>query len=126
MITTELNLNSLEFKFREALRGCIPFFLRDVNLGDVVQTVAKDGRKYVLDHVARQSGRYTFRAWLGNSFHPREEIAGELSELGALLEWSSRNLLAIDAVDSSSAKVIADCLAAHEAAGRLEYETGRS
>lgn len=105
---------------------CIPFFLRDVNLGDIVQTVAKDGWKYILDRVIQDSGRYTFRAWFGNSFYPRDEIAGELRAKGALLEWSSRDLLAIDAADSEQAKLIAGCLATQEDAGRLEYETGRT
>lgn len=97
-----------------------------MNLGDVVQTVAKNERKYVLECVVRQSGRYTFRVWFGNSLYPRAEIASELSALGALLEWSSRNLLAIDAADSKHAKVTAGCLADHEVVGLLEYETGRS
>ena len=36
---------------------CIPFFLYDVSLGDVVAT----NPDYVLDRVVRASGRYTFR-----------------------------------------------------------------
>lgn len=105
---------------------CIPFFLYDIALGDVVTTVPKDGRKFVVDKVVEPSGRYVFRVWFGESFQPRDEIAQELKSLGALIEWSSRNLLAIDAVDGEHAQLVADFLAKSEAAGQLVYETGRS
>ena len=101
---------------------CIPFFAYDLALGDVVETDAS----YMFTRVVEPSGRYTFRVWFGNSSHPREEVADELEGLGALLEWSSRNLLAVDAIDADHAQVVADCLAEHERGGRLEYETGRS
>jgi hypothetical protein len=45
---------------------CIPFFLYDVALGGVVQTDAS----YELACVAEPSGRFVFRAWFGDSFHP--------------------------------------------------------
>lgn len=104
---------------------CIPFFLFNVALGDVVTTSPAQGRKFVLDSVVVPSGRFVFRAWFGQSFHPRGEVAEQLSELGALLEWASANLLAIDAADAARAQVIADYLAEQERAGRLMYETGR-
>jgi Domain of unknown function (DUF4265) len=63
---------------------CIPFFIYDLALGDVVATSAKSGRKYVIDKVVTPSGRYVFRAWFGQSFQPRDEIAGELKALGSL------------------------------------------
>ena len=56
---------------------CIPFFLFDVSLGDIVETGVKGSRKYVLDRVVSPSGRYVFRVWFGESFHPREEIGGD-------------------------------------------------
>jgi hypothetical protein len=105
---------------------CIPFFVSDVALGDVVATLPAEDRKFVLDTVVTPSGRYVFRAWFGESFHPRAEVAEELRELGALLEPASTNLVAIDAADSDHAQVIADYLAEQERAGRLMYETGRS
>jgi len=101
---------------------CIPFFLYDVALGDVVETDAN----YDLVRVVVASGRFVFRVWFGDSFHPRQEVANELSELGALSEWSSTNLLAVDASDGAHAQSIADYLAEQERAGRLMYETGRS
>lgn len=101
---------------------CIPFFLFDVALGDVVETDVD----FRLSRVIQPSGRSVFRVWFGESFHPRQQIADELVALGALLEWSSVNLLAVDAADRDHARRLADCLFAHEQAGRLTYETGQS
>lgn len=105
---------------------CIPFFVYDLALGDVVATSPRDGRKYVTDRVVAPSGRYVFRVWFGQSFQPRDEIAGELKAMGSLLEWSSSNLLAVDAADSEHAQLVADFLMDREKVGQLVYETGRS
>jgi uncharacterized protein DUF4265 len=101
---------------------CIPFFVYDLALGDVVETDAD----YDVVRVLERSGRFVFRVWFGDAFHPRQEVADELAGLGALLEWSSANLLAVDAADAAQAQEIADYLAEQERAGRLTYETGRS
>jgi uncharacterized protein DUF4265 len=101
---------------------CIPFFVFDVALGDIVETNA---RQDIVD-VVQRSGRFVFRVWFGESFHPRQEIAEQLSDLGALLEWSSDNLLAVDANGASLAQMIADFLGEREGEGQLKYETGRS
>jgi hypothetical protein len=105
---------------------CIPFFVFGLALGDVVATSPRDGRTFVVDKVVEPSGRYVFRVWFGQSFHPRDEIAGELEALGSLIEWSSRNLLAVDAADGEHAQFVADFLTEREKAGHLVYETGRS
>jgi hypothetical protein len=105
---------------------CIPFFVFDVALGDVVATSPRDGRKYVLEKVVKPSGRYVFRVWFGQSLQHRDEVAGELEALGLLSEWSSRNLLAVDAADGEHARLVADFLMEREKAGHLVYETGRS
>jgi hypothetical protein len=105
---------------------CIPFFLYDVALGDTVVTSPEGDRKYVVKAVVDRSGRYVFRVWFGESFHPRQEVAEELESLGCLLEWSSRNLLAVDVAGEKSAQVVANFLAEGEQVGRLVYETGRS
>lgn len=101
---------------------CIPFFLYDVALADVVET----DEDYLVRRVVEPSGRYVFRVWFGETAHPRGEIAEDLGELGALLEWSSVNLLAVDARDHDHAQQIANYLAAAQAGGRLMFETGRS
>jgi hypothetical protein len=61
--------------------------------------------------------------WFGDALHPRQEVA---DELGALLEWSSADLPAVDAADGEHAQLIAGHLAEREGAGRLMFETGRS
>jgi hypothetical protein len=104
---------------------CIPFFLYDVALGDIVETRPDGERKYLLSRVVEPSGRYVFRVRpdlpdVGTA------VAGELEALGALLEWSSPSLLAVDAVDLAHAQPIADLLAQREARGELIYETGRT
>src|SRR4051812_18841200 len=80
---------------------CIPFFVHDIALGDVVLTSPAGGRKYVVKEVVKASGHYAFRVWLGESNTPRGDIADELESLGSLLEWSSSNLVAVDAVDEA-------------------------
>jgi Domain of unknown function (DUF4265) len=67
-----------------------------------------------------------FRVWFGESFHPRDEVAEELKALGSLIEWSSRNLLAVDTTDKEHAQQVAVLLAEREKAGHLVYERGRS
>jgi Domain of unknown function (DUF4265) len=105
---------------------CIPFFLYDVALGDVVRTAPHDDQRYVVDSVIRPAGRFVFRVWFGESFQPREPIIAELHGLGALTERSSVNLLAVDAADDEQAQRVANYLATSERRGDLRYETGRS
>jgi hypothetical protein len=105
---------------------CIPFFPYDVALGDIVVTGLGGDGKYVVEEVVEWSGRYVFRVWFGNSFHPRDPIVDDLTALGSLVEWSSRNLVAVDSVDHQHAEIVAGYLATRETAGDLVYETGRS
>ena len=53
-------------------------------------------------------------------------VSGVSGALGAVLEWSSVNLLAVDAVDQEHAQKIADYLFRGQEQGYLMYETGRS
>ena len=99
---------------------CIPFFAYDLALGDVVET----SDDYLVRDVVQPSGRYVFRVWFGGSFFPRDEVASQLSDLGAVLEWSSVNLLAVDAVDHDLARRVSGWLRDQEREGRLTYETG--
>jgi uncharacterized protein DUF4265 len=104
---------------------CIPFFLYDVALGDVVETRPRGARTYVLHRVTQPSGRYVFRVHfpdraLGSA------VADELTGLGALIEWSSPALLAVDAADQSHAQPIANHLQQAEDQQRLIYETGKT
>lgn len=105
---------------------CIPFFLYDVALGDIVRTADVDGRRYLLDKVVKPSGRYVFRVHFGRSPECRDEVAERLTELDAVLEWSSATLLAIDARNLRHAQQIADFLQERADLHQLIYETGKS
>jgi hypothetical protein len=105
---------------------CIPFFVYDLALGDVVRTAPKGGRRCIVDRVVKPSGRYTFRVWFGKSFHPRDELVEDIQKLGSLIEWSSRNMVAVDAVDAEQAQRVADFLSDREQRQQLIYETGRT
>lgn len=101
---------------------CIPFFAKDLALGDEIDTDSD----FVVRSVVRPSGNYTFRVWLGEqSGEVRTKVLAELEALGADMEWSSENLLALS-VSSEQAQELADSLATFESAGELKYETGRS
>lgn len=101
---------------------CVPFFVYDLALGDIVDTTDN----FDVTRVVEPSGRFVFRVYFGATPWPREELARELIDRGALIEWSSLNLLAVDARDSAHASQIADLLQAQEGEGRLQYETGRT
>jgi hypothetical protein len=96
---------------------CIPF-AADLALGDVVVT---DGDRHVVE-VLRPSGRAVFRVRVdASSTHARGEVARDLRYLGALLEWSSPVLLAVDAADPAVARAVDDYLAGRELRGDLLY-----
>ena len=99
---------------------CIPFFVYNIALGDIVETDANFEIQCVVEH----AGRFVFRIWFGDPTVSREEVAEELQRRGALLEWSSASLLAVDAADSELAQDLADYLHEHEVQGHLVYETG--
>lgn len=101
---------------------CIPFFLYDLALGDVVET---DSR-YNVQRVVNPSGRYTFRAWLADATVSADLVIARLEQSGALVERSSANLVAIDAPDEDHARRVAEVLDALERDAGVTYETGRT
>lgn len=103
---------------------CIPFFLYDIALGDIVSS-RPDGSGLV-ERVVQSSGRYVFRAVLDDAGAPFDDVTAWIKQRGGLIEWSSRHMIAIDTVNKTTAQQLADYLADLEAQGRLEYETGRS
>lgn len=105
---------------------CIPFFVNDVSLGDLVRTQSRDGRTFVLDQVVRPSGHWTFRLWLGESHEDPLTVEAEFVAIGALTEWSSRHLLALDAGTDQQAQAVANKLTQGEKEARWLYETGRT
>lgn len=101
---------------------CIPFFVRDIALGDEVEI----DTDFVLQKVIRHSDQVTFRAWFGDQdSDTRQELAREIEEMKVLMEWSSENLLALS-VPEVEAQRLADYLYSREQWGLLQYETGRS
>lgn len=100
---------------------CIPFFVYDLALGDVVEV---DG-DYVMTLVVEKSGRYVFRVHFSQTGQAKDEVVERLQAVGALAEWSSNSLVALDAPDESHAREVADFLQEQEDAGRLVYETGK-
>lgn len=105
---------------------CIPFFLYDVALGDIVETDVDGERAYLMNRVVKPSGRFVFRIWFGGASHIEGDTPGVLHDVGALLEWSSPNMLAVDARDAAHASTIANLLADRERRGQLIYEMGRT
>jgi len=107
---------------------CIPFFLYDLALGDILKVVTQGGTP-VVEGVAQKSGHHTFRAWFGSAFLPvsRDQLVGELLALpDCLFEWHGQNLLAIDAANDEAANSVARFLENAERRGQLQYETGRT
>lgn len=105
---------------------CIPFFIYDLNLADEVETNL-EGTKYVISKVLKQSGRFTFRAWVSPGAS-RNLIIEEITALGYLLEerWPESRLIAVDAADQEKAQALADLLQDKQHQGLLKYETGRT
>jgi hypothetical protein len=106
---------------------CIPFFLYDLGLGDLVETGPPGDEEYVMRRLIRSAGHQTFRVWFKGTPDPtvRQEVLSELGRLGCLLEWSSENLLAIDAATNEIAKSLGGFLSARHQASRLVYEAAR-
>jgi hypothetical protein len=106
---------------------CIPFFVYDLALGDEVETAPTDGKRYVVQRVTHTSGNFTYRVWFGQSSHPtiKTEVLAEVNRLGALPEWSSPNLRAIN-TDAASAQAMADWLWQRMQQEHLLCETGRT
>jgi hypothetical protein len=100
---------------------CIPFILYGLALGDIVEA----DEHSELTGVIKNSNRSVFRARFGNSAYPRDEIEQGVSELGALVEWSSDDLLAVDAADADTAAAIFAYLEQHQNDGHLMVETGK-
>lgn len=109
-----------EFQFEVC---CIPFFLIDVSLGDIVET----DESYLMTHVVQQSGRCTFRvqADIADDHH-RTDLLSALQRMGALVEWSSESMFAVDAENDQLAQAVADLLHDGELSGHWTYETART
>lgn len=100
---------------------CIPFFLYDLSLGDVVET----DESYTFVRVVRDGERAVFRVWFGESLYSKDEIEQGVRELGGLVEWSSENLMAVDAAEGETAARVFDYLQGHHDQRHLQVEIGK-
>jgi hypothetical protein len=107
---------------------CIPFFVYDIALGDVVSTTAIKEVQFAVEEVVNPSGHYTFRVWFkeANPQKLRVEIIESLNRMECGIEWSSTHLLAIDTPTDVSAQAAADYLRDKQASGLILYESGRT
>jgi len=105
---------------------CIPFFIYDVHLGDIIRIVPHQGKNLVLG-VCEPSGHHTFRVWL-KAMSPllREQVLEEAARLGCEAEWFDEKLLALDAPDDAIANQLARWLEGKRRGGGMDYETGRT
>jgi len=105
---------------------CIPFFVYDLALGDVVSTQPRDSKQYVVEQVVNPSSHFTFRVWFEGVTDQsvREDVRAFLIHEGCASEWWSNDLLAIDAADSDVAQRVANYLHEEEKLGHFSFETG--
>lgn len=61
--------------------------------------------------VIQPSGRAVTRVWLGEAPDVRDEVATSLVARGGLLEWFSKNLLAVDTAKPDTTEAVRDDLA---------------
>jgi hypothetical protein len=103
---------------------CIPFFVYDLDLGDIVET----DNNYLLSKVISRSGRYTFRIWLGETKSKSilESVLNELINMKCTVEKSSKNLFAISTPSLDVAEKIGAYLEQLETSGLLQFETGHT
>jgi hypothetical protein len=101
---------------------CIPYFLYAVALGDTVET----DDDLLLRRVVKRRGRWVFRARIEHSdAAAHERVHGDLRKLGALTEWRTSRIAAIDAKGPKAAQRVADYLQREADRGALIYETGQ-
>lgn len=99
---------------------CIPFFVYDLALGDVVEV----GPENDVTKVVSKSGRFVFGAYVGESDLRPADVEALAGELEAQFEWFGDALIALDARDVEHAELVAARLQDLESQGRLDFETG--
>ncbi len=105
---------------------CIPFFVYGLALGDEVETHEELEKQYVVSKVVASSGRSCFRVWFGDVPEPPvQQVLQALAQRRALMEFYSKNLLAVDAESPRQAEKIANLLQEKERLGHSNYEVGK-
>jgi hypothetical protein len=106
---------------------CIPFFIYDFALGDIVETTAKAGKQYVIQKIVKRSGHKTFRvSFIDSSYGDAKEDVLKFvkDEMDCLVEWHSVNLLAIDAPTQQITDQITDFLREKSEHEQIIFEFG--
>jgi hypothetical protein len=105
---------------------CIPYFLYDIALGDILKAVPIDRQRHGEAVVKECSGRGVFRVYFEvEQYRNQKAISADLNELGALVEsWRSSDLLAVDARDDGQYQLIGNFLTRCSSRGFLSYESG--
>jgi len=100
---------------------CIPFFVYDLTLADIVET----DKSCLITKLLKRSNYSTFRVWFKDTKH-KEAIESKLKQIGCFLEWKfiDSQLLAIAVKSKTKAQQVADFLWQYEKIGGIEYETG--
>jgi hypothetical protein len=104
---------------------CIPLYVYGLALGDVVAARPEKSQLEIAYEFIKPSGQYTLRVWFGDSSDPQaqEEVPRELEQLGCLLEWGRKHLLAVSVTEHQEREV-RRLLDQRESLGHLDYETG--
>ena len=85
---------------------CIQFLVRNLALGDEVETAADSESKYQMQRVIRSSGRRTYRVLFGGTLDEAAQLrfSNQIQELDCLFEWSSGCHVAVDAASVEQAR----------------------
>lgn len=100
---------------------CIPYYLYDVNLGDLV-SLSDQG---VLQSVIEDRGHFTFRVLFKEPLENVVDVDRDLRRRGAQTEWLTERFVALDAPSPVVAEELSGFLMTLEDQGELHYETGR-
>lgn len=102
--------------------GCIPFFAYGFALGDEVIV----NQEHEIIRLHKSSGNLAIRIWFFEkiSDHDKEKVITILSANGNLLEWSSKNLLAVNSPSHSDAQKILQILRNYLEKGLIACELG--
>jgi hypothetical protein len=99
---------------------CVPLFIYNVALGDIVEAVDNQ-----VTRVVEPSGRYVLRVWLPEKDKAlMNRIRVGVVQRGGFWEHSSDQLLGVDAPDAAVATEVRAWLEELQAEGLIEYETG--
>lgn len=108
----------------EAIIRAIPLFAYGLGYGDRVSVLASAEGPLVATGILEAGDHHAFRIWLKDGTASLDDVLHEYGEMGCYIEGYSENLVGLSC-RSGVAQRIAEALDAANAAGRLEYETGR-